>query len=92
MARAKAYDAAVLQKAADNALHTNLLGQPGNAGAQAANASDEQFDFHACAAGGIERVDHFTIHQRIHLGPNRRRAPCPRMLDLLCDQPQQGRL
>ena len=42
MARAKAYDAAVLQKAADDALHTNILGQPGNAGAQATNYPDPE--------------------------------------------------
>lgn len=62
----KAEHPAVLQKTADDGAHANLLAQARNAGAQAANAADNQQHWNAGAGGVVEHVDNLGVHQGVH--------------------------
>ena len=58
------------------------LGQPGHAGAQRADAADQQLDRHALLRGEVERVDHRLVDERVGLDPDPRRPPGSVVLDL----------
>ncbi len=51
----------------------DVLAHPGHSRHEAADAADEQVDFHAGAAGAVERVDDGRLDQRIHLRRDRGR-------------------
>ena len=74
MAGAERIDARVLQEAADERLHANIVGQPGHARPQAANSAYHDVDLHARAAGRIESVDDLRIDERVAFHPDLRRA------------------
>src|SRR5262245_65982135 len=72
MAGAEAVHPAVLEKAANDALDANVLGQTGDARAQAADPAHDEVDLDACLARFIERIDDLPIDERVHLHPDRR--------------------
>src|SRR5947209_6885681 len=79
----EAIDPAVLEKAADDRLDPDAIGQSRHRGSQAANAAHHQIDLDAGARGGVERVDYLRVDQRVHLHPDRRRPPRLGMGNLL---------
>src|SRR6266704_3611565 len=65
-------DAMMLEKAAENRSHPNIVGHPRDAGAQCARASNDQVDLHTGARCGVQRVDHGLLDQCVHLGDDLR--------------------
>src|SRR5206468_8190933 len=61
-----------LQEAADDAYHANILAQFRNAGPQAANAANDQIDFHTGTGSFVKLLNDFLIHQCVQLGDNSR--------------------
>ena len=55
----------VLEEAADDRAHPDGLRQPGHAGAQRADAADQQLDRHAGLRGLVQRVDDLLVDQRV---------------------------
>ena len=70
VAAAEGVDARVLEKAPDDRLDADVLGEAGHARPQAANAAHDQIDFDAGAARRVERVDDFRNRPA--------RCTCPR--------------
>ena len=60
-------DPGVLEVAADDRAHADVLRDLRNAGAKTADASDEQVDRGSGARGEVQRVDHLGVHERVHL-------------------------
>ena len=67
-------DAGVLEEAADDGADADALGQALDAGAQDAEAADDEVDLDAGLRGLIERLDDAGLEQRIHLGDDVRGA------------------
>src|SRR5215467_12325956 len=88
---AEANDAAMFEKAADDALDADVLGKPRNAWPQAANTAHHQIDAHAFQRGAIEEIDDCRVDERIHLGPNLRRLVRSCIFDLGLDQLDEPR-
>ena len=63
-------DPAVLEEAAQDRAHLDRLGQAGHAGAQRADAADQQLDGHARLRGEVERVDDRLVDDRVGLDPD----------------------
>src|SRR3546814_752369 len=87
LAIAEAPDPAVLQETADDRFHAYGLGQPRNAGPQAADAANDKLHLPAGGARLVQLVDKGRVDERVHLGPEHARAPRPDMVDLAVDQP-----
>src|SRR6185503_5418698 len=66
----KAIDSAVLQEAADDGFDADVLGKPGNARPQAADAAHHQVDRYAGLRRFVQRVDDIRVDQRVHLHPD----------------------
>ena len=64
---AEIINAAVLQKAPHNASHGDVLAHPGQSRAQAAQAANDQFDFHARSRRFIKQPDRLFVFKRIGL-------------------------
>src|SRR6185312_17541242 len=79
----------VLEEAPNDALDANVLGEPRDAGPEAADAADDQLDRHASATGAVEAVDDLRIDQRVQLGPDAGRPAGLGTLGLHRDQPQE---
>ena len=60
-------DARVLEVAADDRAHRDVLGQAGHAGAQAADAAHDEIDLGARRRRRVELVDHLGVDERVHL-------------------------
>ena len=58
----------MLEIAAKDASHANVLAHARHSRTQAAQAAHEQINLHASLAGTIQRVDHLRISDRVHLG------------------------
>ncbi len=89
LAVGKGDDPGVLQIASDDTLDTDVFGKPRNAGPQAANPPHHQIDLHPGAAGVIESVNDFRMHQRVHLGPDGGGFSRASVLRLGADKAQQ---
>ena len=61
-------DAGMLEESAEDADDADVFGQSRDAGAQAAEAADDEVDFHAGLRGGVERLDDFRVLEGVHLG------------------------
>src|SRR5690606_10707771 len=75
MAVAERVDTRMFEEAADDRLDADRLRETGYAGPQAADAAHDEIDLDARTAGIVERVDDDAVHERVHLGPDRARAP-----------------
>src|SRR5262249_53902326 len=82
---AEADDARMLEEAADDALHADVGRKARNAGAQATNAADDEINHHSGLARAVERIDDCRVDEGVELRPDRGRAPCTRVQDLLLD-------
>ncbi len=58
-------DARMLQEAADDTHHLDIIADSGDARTQAANTANDQIDLHARLGRHIEMADDLAIHQRI---------------------------
>ncbi len=67
LAVAEAVDPAVLEVAPEDAADADVLRQAGHAGTQARDAANDQVDLHASVAGGVQRLDHLGIADRVGL-------------------------
>lgn len=56
-------DARVLQHAADDRAHSNVVRNSGHTGAQATHAANDQVDLHARLGRAVERLDHLGLRQ-----------------------------
>src|SRR5690606_10959237 len=65
-------NAAVLQEAAHDAAHPDVLAHPLDAGHEAANAADDQVDLHACSGGGVEVIDGLLFNEAVTFGDDAR--------------------
>src|SRR5215472_7522443 len=88
---AEANDAAMFEKAADDALDADVLGKPRHARPQAANTAHHQIDAHPFQRGAIEEIDDCRVDERIHLRPNLRRLVRSCIFDLGLDQLDEPR-
>ena len=61
-------DAAVLEKAANDAADADALAQAFDAGTKSAHAANDQVDLDAGFGGGVERLDQRPVEQGIHFG------------------------
>ena len=64
---AEGVDAGVLQEAAENRTHADVLGQTGNAGLQSADAALHDVDLHAGLRGTVQGVDGLLVHDGVDL-------------------------
>ena len=65
-ARVEMEDAAVLEEAADDRAHADVLGKPRHARTERAHAANDQVDRHARRGGLVERVDDPRVgHDRV---------------------------
>src|SRR5690606_42027566 len=78
--------------AADDRLPPDVLAQAADAGPGPADAADGELGPHAGPAGGVERVDHVGLDDRVHLRPDLGGTPGARVLRLDRDEFQQARL
>ena len=87
--------ARVLEEAADDRAHADVLRNARDARPQRAQAADDEVDLHAGARGAIQRLDDLRIHQRIHLGDDAagraRRGVLGFAVDLLDHRCRAGR-
>ena len=58
----------MLEVAAEDRAHPDVLAQPRHPGAQAADAAHDQVDLHAGGAGLVQRLDQLGIAERVQLG------------------------
>ena len=65
--------------------------RPRHAGPQAADAAHHEIDLHAGLARLVERVDDLGVDERVHLHPDRRRAPGLGVVHLLADMVEDAR-
>src|SRR5580698_5292691 len=65
-------NAAVLEKATDDAAHTNAATEAAHAGTQRARSANDQFNIHAVLRGFAERFDDLLVEQRIHFREDER--------------------
>src|SRR4029079_6552154 len=87
----KAPQARVLEEPPDDRLDVDVVAHPGNAGPQAADAADDEVDFHSGCAGLVELLDDDRVDQRVHLRPYARRLARLGTGDLRIDQPDELR-
>src|SRR5207248_2289825 len=67
-ARFEVPDPGVLEEAVDDAHHADAIGNAADAGAQGADAADDEIDLHAGLRSPVERLDHVGLGERVHLG------------------------
>src|SRR5690606_34190572 len=79
-------DPAVFQEAADDRAHMDVVGDTGNARAQAAHAAHDQVDAHPGLAGLVQRLDHLRVGQRVDLDDDVRRLALAGRLGFPGDQ------
>ncbi len=63
----------------------DVVGHSRDAGAEAAEAADEELDFHAGLGGGVEASDDFRVLQGVHLGDDAGLFAGAGVLDLAAD-------
>ena len=79
-------DARVLEEAADDRSHRDVVADAGNAWPQAAHAADDQVDLHAGLRRAEERLDHALVGDGVVLDDDARRPAGLRVLDLAIDR------
>src|SRR5258705_4330886 len=79
-------DSRMLQEAADDGSHTDVVADARDAGAQAADAANDQVDPYAGLRGAIEHANHLVIGDRVYLENYLRRTPGFGVLRLAVDQ------
>ena len=89
---AKIPDAAVLEKAADDRAHADVLGDARHAGRSAHAPRTIRSISHAGLRRRVERRDHAFLEQRVHLGDDARRLAVARVLRLAPDRVEQPRV
>src|SRR5271157_668250 len=77
---------AVLQEAAKNAGDANVLASSGKVGPQAADAAHQQVNFDAGLRRLVEQLDHFLVHQCVHLQDQVTAASVLLVFDFALDQ------
>src|SRR5271157_1037280 len=77
---------AVLQEAAKNAGDANVLASSGKVGPQAADAAHQQVNFDAGLRRPVEQLDHFLVHQCVHLQDQVTAASVLLVFDFALDQ------
>src|SRR5215468_1246335 len=60
----------MLEKAADNALNSDIFGKARNAGAETANAAHHQVDADPRLRRLVEQIDDRWVDECVHLGPD----------------------
>ena len=60
----------MFQKSPDNGYDADMFGLSGDSGQQAANAADDERNFHPALSCLIKPIYHLFIRERIHLGDN----------------------
>ena len=63
-------EAAVLEVAADDRAHADVLAQAGNARAEHADRARDDLDRGALLRGGVQLLDHRLVGERVHLDPD----------------------
>ena len=84
-------DAAVLQEPPDDRADVDGLAEARHAGAQAADAADDQVDDHAGLARFVQLFDQLGVDQAVELQPDAGRLPGARVGNLGIDQAVQLR-
>src|SRR5438046_6771635 len=87
---AEAYDAAVLEKAPDDALHSNVFGKPAYSWTQTADAPHDQIDLHTGIGGAIKCVDDGRVDYLVHFRPDLSGPSGAGVLDLGFDELEQA--
>src|SRR6185503_8501020 len=64
---AEIVDAAVLEEAADDAHHADVVADALEAGPEAADAAHDQLDFDTGAGSFVEESNHALVDERVHL-------------------------
>ena len=62
----------MFQQPPDNGAHADVFRQPRHLRAQGAHPAHNQINLHARCAGGIQRLYHLRLNQRIELGDDAR--------------------
>ena len=83
-------NAAVFQKAPDNADHADILAQAGDTGAQAADPAHQQIDLHARLRRLVQLLDDQVFFKLVHLEDQAGGFACARGRDLVVDQRDQA--
>ncbi len=81
----------MLEKASDDALHADIVGEARNARPQTADAAHDQIDAHPYLRGLIEKIDDRRVDERVQLRPYLRRLALFRVFDLGLDELDQPR-
>ena len=82
--------ARVLQEAAQDRAHANILAQAGNAGAQGTDTPHDHIHRHTSLRSAVQRINHGLIHHGVALNLNLRRAARLVVLNLLIDALNQA--
>ena len=86
----KIADPAVLQKPVHDAAHGDVLAQAGHPGLEAADAADDEVDFHPRLGRLVQRLNHGRLHERIQLGDDPGGQAALRVFGLAGDQFQNS--
>src|SRR5207237_8719148 len=78
-------DSRVLEKAPDDAYHTDLVADTWDSRSQATDAADDQIDVHAGLRRIVQVLNDFSVDERIHLGDDARPLSRPRVLGFAID-------
>ena len=78
-------DAMVLEEAAEDRAHADVLGRAGHARPQRARAAHDEVDLHPGLRRRLQRADHALLDQRVHLRLDARGPAFLRMLRLAAD-------
>src|SRR3954454_21929216 len=68
VAMTEADDPGVLEVTTEDRTDPNVLTHAGHAGAQAADPAHDEIDLHSGVAGGVERLHHLRVADRVQLG------------------------
>src|SRR6266581_4344425 len=82
----------MFEEAADHRADPDVVGEAGHAGAQDADAADDQVDGDAGLAGLVERGDGLGLDQGVHLGDDAARAALARRRGFAANGGEQARM
>ncbi len=80
----------MLEEAADDGAHADVLAHAGHAGTQSADAADDEVDGDAGLRCDVERVDDLVVEQRVHLGDDARGAAGAGVFSLAVDEGEEA--
>ena len=85
----KIENAAVLQEITDDGADTDILADTRDTHLQAADASNDQFDLHACRTCLIQSTDNILVAERVHFRNDMGILALQRIIFLPLDQMQE---